>query len=110
MPSTVTGRGKWSGGLGHPGHRVARAQVLDAGVCEGAADQHPAVRGEREHMGDHPAVREDLRWVAQGVDERLVQPAFGHDGAYLVEERRPDLVELGPDVVEALGPLGPDVV
>ena len=48
---------------------------MDAGVREGAADQHAAVRGEREHVGEHPAVREDLRGVAEGVDERVVEPA-----------------------------------
>ena len=51
------------------------------------------MRGERKDVGDHPAVREDLRRVADGVHEGLVEPAFVDDRADLGEERRPRLGE-----------------
>ena len=95
-PGSPTPRARPSGGLGDPVHRVAGTEVGDAGVAKGAENQHPPVRGERQHVGDHPAVREGLRRVAEGVDERLVQPAVVDDLADLVEERRPDRRQARP--------------
>src|SRR5213076_3060870 len=84
---TVPKRGP-SGMLGHPAHRISRAEVVDSGVDERAADQCPTVGGERQHVSDHPRVREDLRRVADRVDERLLEPAFLGDRAYFAQERR----------------------
>ena len=40
---------------------------------QGQHDEGPAVRRERQHVGDHPAVGEDLARLAQRVDEGVVE-------------------------------------
>ena len=57
-----------------PAHRVAGAEVGDPGRVERADRERAAVGGEREDVREHAAVREDLRRVADRVDERLVEP------------------------------------
>jgi hypothetical protein len=47
------------------------------------------VGGKGQDVGDHPAVREDLRRVADRVHEALAEPALADDRLHLREERRP---------------------
>jgi hypothetical protein len=46
------------------------------------------VRGKREDVGDHPTVGEDLRWVANGIDEGLVESTLRGYVADMTEEGR----------------------
>ena len=46
------------------------------------------MRGERQDVSDHPAVREHIGRLAQRVDERLIEPALLGYGPDVVEERR----------------------
>ena len=60
-------------------HRVAGTQVGDAGRVQRTDDDRPPGRAEREHMRQHAAVREHLRRIAEGVDERLVEPPLPYE-------------------------------
>src|SRR5687768_9253452 len=57
------------GGTGHPEHRVAPAEVLEAVRAERERDEGAPVCGEGQHVGDHPAVREHLRRFTERIDE-----------------------------------------
>ena len=96
--------------LGDPARGIAGAEVRDARVGEGSADQRAAVSGEREHVRDHAAVGEDHGRVADGVDEGLVEPVLVDDRADVVEERRADPGQPGLDLGDRLILLGVDVV
>ena len=53
--------------------------------------------GEREYMGNHAAVGEDLGWIADGVDGRFVEASILDDRAHLGEEGRPAWASTSPD-------------
>ena len=78
----------------YPAHRIARTEVGDTGVDQGAADQRPPVGGEGQHVRDHSAVREDLRRIADRVDEGFVESPLVDDRSHLGEERGADSANL----------------
>ncbi len=76
-------------GLGHPEHRVAPAELLDAVRGERQRHQGPPVRREGEHVRDHAAVGEHLGRLAQRVDERVVEATGLDHVPHVSEVRRP---------------------
>jgi hypothetical protein len=76
-------------------HGVARAQVGDPRVQKGAADERAAMRRESQDVGNHPAVGEDSRRVAQGIDEGLIEAVFADDRIDTLDERRAGFGESG---------------
>ena len=96
--------------LGDPAHRIAAAEVGHTGVDQRAADESPSMRCKRQHVGDHPAVGEDLRWVADRVDERLVKATLVDDRVHLCEKRRARFRQPGAHLRDALAQFHVEVI
>ncbi len=82
-------------------HWVTPPEVSDAGLVECECDKSAPVGSERQDMGDHPAVREDLRRVAERVDEGVVQLFGGYNSPDLGEILRPIYRQPCPQSIEA---------
>jgi hypothetical protein len=65
---------------------------------------------EREHVRDHPAVRERLRWIAEGVHERVVEAPLVNDRPHLHEECRPRFGEPRPHLQDGLAAFDAEIV
>ena len=66
--------------------------------------------GEREDVREHPAVGEHLRWIADCIDERLVEPALGDHRPGLLEEGGARRAKTGADRRDRLVSLDLEVV
>ncbi len=98
------------GGVRYPAHRVPGAEVGDPGRVERADRERAPVGGEGQHVGQHPPVGEHLGWVADRVDERLVEPVPVDHLARTGQERLARGAEPGADRGDALALLDAEVV
>ena len=96
--------------LGDPQAGVAVAKIWDARGLERSEDEDPAMRSERQHVGNEPAIGEDLVRLALGVDEGLVEATTFDDAPHLREERGAGDIEAGADVGDGLVGLDAHVV
>src|SRR4051794_20312798 len=74
--------------LRDPSHGVTPAELVMAEARECEHDDRPAVRRKGEHVGDHPAVGEDLGAFAERVHEGVVDAALVADLAHVGEVAR----------------------